>query len=247
MNRKKTGRTAAALLLALYASLAAAGRARAETPTAGIVISLEGKPSVRRVGAKSFSPVKLNDMLKEGDEVKTGHGMRVGIAFVGGAELRINEDSVFRMENGGGSQPTSVFTSIGDAWTRLISGNAKIQVRTPTAVCAVRGTEADVSYNAGPMNVKVYDGHVDVINSKGTTQLHAGQQTSVAGSGSAPQPAKAMTPADYGTWQNGLKAADLNKSLKLLNAAAVKNRSLDLNMKTKEGKSKSLRLNFEKK
>lgn len=227
--------------------LLAAGSARAASPVAGVVISLEGKPEVQRAGAKEFKPLKFNDMLREGDSVKTGKGARVAVAFVGGAELRINEDSSFKMESGGGSKPTSVFTEFGNAWTRLLHGKSGMRVRTPNAVAAVRGTEADVNYGDGPMTVKVYEGFVDVMNDKGTTALRAGQQTQVAGAGSAPQAARDMAAQDYGTWQNGLKAANLNKSLKLLDEAAVKDRALDLDMKDKDGKSKKVRMHFEKK
>jgi len=226
--------------------LAAAG-ARAASPVAGVVISIEGKPEIQRAGEKGFKPLKFNDMVREGDSVKTGRGSRVAVAFVGGAELRINEDSNFKMESGGGSKPTSVFTEFGNAWTRLLLGKSGMRVRTPNAVAAVRGTEADVNYGNGPMTVKVYEGFVDVMNDKGTTALRAGQQTAVAGAGQAPQAARDMAAQDYGTWQNGLKAANLNKSLKLLDAAAVKERSLDLDMKDKDGKSKKVRMHFEKK
>jgi hypothetical protein len=234
-------------ILALALVAAGASFSAALPPTAGVVISITGKPQVRRVGARFDGALRLNDILNEGDTVKTGVNMRVGIAFVGGAEVRINENSSFRLVNGGGEKPTSVFTEFGNAWTRLMRGNARIEVHTPTAVCAVRGTEADVNFGTGPMTVKVYEGHVDVMNDKGTTALHAGEQTQVTGSGVAPQAAKAMTPQDYGTWQNSLKAPDLSRSLKLLNAAAVKNRSLDLKMKDRDGKEKKIRLNFEKK
>lgn len=229
------------------AILAAAPFARAAAPVAGVVISIEGKPEFQRAGEKTFKPLKFNEMLREGDTVKTGGGMRVAVAFVGGAELRINEDSTFVLESGGGSKPTSVFTKFGNAWTRLLHGKSDMRVRTPTAVAAVRGTEADVNYGDGPMTVKVYEGFVDVMNEKGTTALKAGQQTSVAGAGSAPEAAKDMTAQDYGTWQNGLKAANLNKSLKLLDAAAVKDRALDLEMKDKDGNPKKVRMRFEKK
>jgi hypothetical protein len=233
-------------LLAVALGGAALARA-ASTPVAGVVISMEGKPECKRVGATAFKALKLNDMVNEGDVIKTGHGVRVGVAFVGGAELRINEDSSFRMDSGGGSKPTSVFTEFGDAWTRLIHGRAGMEVRTPTAVAAVRGTEADVNYGSGPMTVKVYEGLVDVMNGKGTTSLRAGQQTSVAGAGAAPEAAKAMAPQDYGTWHKGLKASDLTKSLKLLDNAADRQRTLDLQMKGRDGKDKKLRLHFEKK
>lgn len=234
-------------LLAGLLIFAAASALAAASPVAGVVISYEGKPEVQRDGEKDYRALKFNDMLHEGDRVKTGHGVRVGIAFVGGAELRINEDSVFKMESGGGSKPTSVFTEVGNAWTRLLHGRSGMRVRTPNAVAAVRGTEADVNCGNGPMTVKVYEGFVDVMNDKGTTALKAGQQTSVAGGGQAPQAAQTMSPQDYGTWQNALKAADLKKSLKILDAASVKQRTLDLDMKGKDGKPKKLRMNFEKK
>ena len=233
------------LIAALLCVAAVPGHAAA--PVAGVVISLEGKPEVQRAGEKKFMPLKFNDMLREGDTVKTGHGSRVGVAFVGGAELRINEDSNFKMENGGGSKPTSVYTSLGNAWTRLLHGRSTIRVRTPNAVAAVRGTEADVNCGAGPLTVKVYEGFVDVMNDKGTTALKAGQQTSVAGAGQAPQAAQTMSAQDYGTWQNALKAADLNKSLKLLEEVSSKDRALDLEMKGKDGQPKKVRINMKKK
>lgn len=234
------------LTIAAWLVLSAAG-VQAATPVAGVVISMEGKPECRRVGASDYKVLKLNTMVYEGDIIRTGTGVRVAVAFVGGAELRINENSSFKLESGGGSKPTSVFTQFGNAWTRLLHGRSGMQVRTPTAVAAVRGTEADVNYGDGPMTVKVYEGLVDVSNSQGTTSLKAGQQTSVSGAGSAPQPPKAMTPQDYGTWQNALKAKDLNKSLKLLEGVSDKNRTLELEMKDKEGKPKKLKMRFEKK
>ena len=80
-----------------------------------------------------------------------------------------------------------------------------------------------------------------------TTALHAGQLAQVAGAGVAPGAARSMSPEDYGTWQNALKAANLEKSLKILEKAADKNRTLDVDLKDKDGKSKKLRLHFEKK
>lgn len=248
MNKNDGGfRRCLSTMLALLLVAAATGFARAAAPVAGVVISIEGKPEFKKAGAKAFKPLKFNEMLNEGDTVKTGPGVRVAVAFVGGAELRINENSSFKMESGGGAKPTSVYTEFGNAWTRLLHGKSGMQVRTPSAVAAVRGTEADVNQGDGPMTVKVYEGFVDVINPKGTTALRAGQQTSVAGGGSAPGAAKAMSVSDYGTWQNALKAKDLSGSLKMLEAAADKSRTLDLEMKGKDGKAKKVRMHFEKK
>lgn len=229
---------AALLLVAVAAPLLAA-------PVAGVVVSMEGRPEAK-TGSGSYKRMKLNQIVHEGDTVKTDKGERVGIAFVGGAELRINENSVFEIQSGGGAKPVTVKTRLGDVWTRLIGKHSGIQIRTPAAVAAVRGTECDV--NVGDrVDVKVYDGHVDLMNDKGTTSLRAGQQAGVAGAGEAPSAAQSMAKSDYGTWQNGLQPVDLNKSLELLNKAADKSRTLELEMKGKDGQSKKLKLNFEKK
>lgn len=228
--------------VAVVATLAAAAAA---APVAGVVVSLEGRPE-SKTGSQSYKRMKVNQIVYEGDLVKTDRGERVGIAFVGGAELRINENSVFEIQSGGGAKPVSVKTRLGDVWTRLIGKHSGILIRTPAAVAAVRGTECDVNVNER-VDVKVYDGHVDLTNDKGTTALRAGQQASVAGAGEAPSAAQAMAKSDYGTWQNGLQPADLNKSLELLNKAADKSRTLELEMKGKDGQSKKVKLNFEKK
>jgi len=245
-DMKRTWTCAAAALAGL---LAASAPARAASPAAGVVVSLEGRPQLKVSGKSDYKRVKVNDLVREGDTLKTGHGERVGVAFVGGAELRVNEDSEFTVQSGGSAEkPTSVFTTLGDAWTRLVTGHSGpgIQVRSPVAVAAVRGTEADVEVS-DHMTVKVYEGHVDVENGKGRTALHAGQQSSVAGAGAAPAAAAKMSAQDYRTWQNGLKPADLGKSLQILNQAADKNRTLELNMKAKDGSQKKVKLNFEKK
>lgn len=234
--------TRALLAVAVAAFCAAASYA---APVAGVVVSLEGRPE-SKAGSASYKRMKLNQIVHEGDVVKTDKGERVGIAFVGGAELRINENSVFEIQSGGGAKPVSVKTRLGDVWTRLIGKHSGILIRTPAAVAAVRGTECDVNVNER-VDVKVYDGHVDLTNEKGSTSLRAGQQASVAGAGEAPSAAQAMAKNDYGTWQNGLQPTDLNKSLELLNKAADKSRTLELEMKDKDGQPKKVKINFEKK
>lgn len=244
MMMPKVSRALAGALtsVAVAATLAVTAAA---APIAGVVVSLEGRPE-SKAGGQSYKRMKLNQMVYEGDFVKTDKGERVGIAFVGGAELRINENSVFEIQSGGGAKPVSVKTRLGDVWTRMIGKHSGILIRTPAAVAAVRGTEADVNVN-DRVDVKVYEGHVDLTNEKGSTSLRAGQQASVAGAGEAPTAAKAMAKSDYGTWQDGLQPADLNKSLELLNKAADKSRTLELKMKDKNGNTKDVKLNFEKK
>lgn len=213
----------------------------AKQVVAGVVIVVQGRPQVKRAGTGNYKPLKLNQFLYEGDQVQTMAQDRLSIAFIGGAEVRIDKNSVFTVESGGGQSPTSLKTTIGKAWTRLLHGKAGLNIKTPSAVAAVRGTEADVE-SAERTTVKVYEGFVDVFNDHGKQALVAGQMTQ-ASMQAAPEPARAMEADERGTWQDGLKSDGVEKQIERLQTEADRRRNLEL--ETKDGKK--IKLQFEKK
>ncbi len=230
----------------------------AKEAVAGVVVDVRGKPVVvakrDRAGLKGLSGadrkkagrrLRHNKFVYEGDVLITDLGERVAVAFVGGAEVRINENSEFVVESGGGRKPTSLFTRVGQAWTRMLHGRAGMQIRTPLAVAAVRGTEADVDMRKR-LDVKVYEGHVDLSNRYGTTALKAGMMSSVSGAGAAPSSARRMQAGDRGTWQNGLTPKKLRKNLRRLQKKADKERKVQFKY-MKDGKPAELNLQLERK
>lgn len=177
--------------------------AAASGPVAGVAVSVQGTP-VSSSLSKGAKPIKVNSFIYEGDTVKTGPGECVGIAFVGGAELRIRPDSGFLIENGGGRMTASVETKGGQAWARLIHGKAAMQVRTPLGAVAIRGAEAEVSFRERLL-VKVYQGMADVMNPYGKASLLAGQMARVEGADQAPKMPAVLRPDEIETWQAGCK------------------------------------------
>ena len=238
MLKRMVGLVALAFLLCLGSAPA---RAAGEV-VAGVVIVVKGAPSIKRRGSKDTKPLKLNQYVNEGDELVTKAGEFASIAFIGGAEVRISESSAFVVEAGGGQKPTQLFTTIGKAWTRLLHGHSGINIRTPNAVAAVRGTEADVE-SGEHTTVKVYEGFVDVYNDHGKQALTAGQITHVANAQAAPEPPKTMTASDKQNWQDSVKGEGVEKQILRLQKEADRRRSLEL--KTKDGKK--IKLNLEKK
>jgi hypothetical protein len=222
-----------------------AGPALAEDPVAGVVIDVKGKPQVSRKGSDKWKRLKLNRYVYEEDTIKTKKGERVAIAFIGGAEVRVNESSEFVVNSGGGNKRTSIFSKVGQAWTRMLHGRAGLDVRTPVGVAAVRGTEADVDIH-DRMTVKVYEGHVNVNNQYGSQALTAGMMTNVA-AGGAPAAPRAMSAGDYGSWHNSLKPKNIEGRLKKLHKKAGQKRDIKLKFKTKDGKTKELNIKLEKK
>jgi hypothetical protein len=236
---------AAAPLLALALIATQTATAVWAAPVAGVVIAVQGKPLLRKAGRQEFGALKRDAFIYEGDMLKTGAQDRAAVAFTGGAEVRLAENSNFTVEAGGGRGATLLRTAGGQAWTRLLHGLAGLEIRTPEAVCSVRGTEADVE-SRERLTVKVYDGHVDVFNDKGRQSLFAGQMTQVAGAQSAPQPPREMGAGEKGTWQDAIKTGDAQRQLERLRKEAAKNRDVDLEF-SHDGKSKKVKLHLQKK
>lgn len=239
--KNKISLTAALMALLLLGS--APARAAQEV-VAGVVILIKGTPNIKRRTGGAVKPLKMNQFVNEGDQIITEAGEYASIAFVSGAEIRISEKSNFAVESGGGQKATQLFVSIGKAWTRMLNANhhGGINIRTPTAVAAVRGTEADVE-SGDRTTVKVYDGLVDVYNDHGKQSLVAGQMTQVASAATAPEPPKTMSAEDKQTWQDSLKATGVDKQLDRLQAEGERRRTLELT--TKDGKK--IKINLKKK
>ena len=229
--------TAAALRLPGYA--AAAGAVNA------IVVYVKGDAQVKRAGVDTYSALALNDLLYAGDEVQTGQSSMVSLATKGGAEVRINENSFFNIESRNKVRELLHLVG-GQLWTRMLHKMASLDVKTPSAVCAIRGTEADIEQRS-LLTVKVYEGHVDVENSSGKQSLTAGQMSTVAGAGSAPAAAKQMSASEVGNWQDGAANKDIQKFLdKLLAASGGGQKKLKLRI-DKDGKTKDVEIQLKKK
>ena len=207
-----------------------------------VVVYVNGDVQIKRADSKDFAALKVNDALSPGDSIKTAAGAKASLVSKGGAEIRINENSTFDVP--GKNENANTFSLMaGQVWSRMLHKMAKLSVRTPSAVCAIRGTEADIS-QTDIMTVKVYEGHVDLTNSAGKQALHAGQISTVSGA-SAPAAPRAMTSSEKGNWQDGVTAKDINKYVDSLNGpGGSKKLKLKLN---KGGTAKDVEVNLKPK
>jgi len=241
----KLGKMMLAVLFLPAAIAASAPEAFCAPRVAAVAVFIAGDVQVKRVGESKFSGLKVNDMLYAGDNIKTAASSRAGLVTKGGAEVRLNENSTFELSPQGRLREL-IKLSVGHLWTRMLHKMAKINVRTPSAVCAVRGTEADIEQRS-LLTVKVYEGHVDVQNSLGKQSLRAGQMTTVAGANSAPEAAKKMSAKDAGKWQEDMKLNDYDKFINLLKESASSGKSLKTSVKMPDGSVKQIEGGLKKK
>lgn len=120
--------------------------------------------------------------LKEGDKVTTGKGERATIYLdARGSRVSLEPNSTFLFVKPDDYQILKgIFTFFFEK-KRELDTNTPFRVRTPMAVCAVRGTEFLTSVTKTKTVVQVLDGLVRVSNLHGTksADVSAGYQTTV--------------------------------------------------------------------
>lgn len=236
----------AALILVAVVFFAAGNAAYcAGKKPVGMAVFVSGDVKLRRPGATEFPQVKVNDNLYLGDSVETAAGAKVSVVLLYGSEIRLNENTILELIAGKTSSDSARLAR-GQVWTRMLHKRGGLQVRTVTAVCAVRGTEADIEQREA-LKVKVYEGHVDVENAAGKVSLKAGEMTRVAGPAAAPAKAFKMRAAAFGKWQEGVTSADINAFLEKLRAAHEDGRKLEFSVGESGKAEKEVRIKLKRK
>lgn len=204
---------------------------------------------VRRAGGNSFDSVKRGDFLYNRDMIRTGKDGKAAISFTRGLEIRVNVNTSYEIEPPeAGTSVRTIRLQVGQLWGRLLHRGGRAQIRTDTAVAAVRGTSADFEKEDKAFNVLVYDGEVDVSNAYGKTTLGAGQSTTVGGPLEAPSPPKNVDASDMPDWQNGIEPEGEDELLEQLEGKEAEEpaeRRLKIDIEH-EGEKKSIRLKFKK-
>ncbi len=150
--------------MALFAWILLAGAAQA----APAVSSLSGSVFVLRTGTRVWQPAGAGYLLESGDQVRTVAGASAVITFDDGSRINLGSNGSFTLQEAT-SGGTAIKLSIGSlrAWVNKALSR-RFDVRTPTAVCSVRGTEFAVDVNAqGHTNIQMFSGVLGVADQRG--------------------------------------------------------------------------------
>ncbi len=162
------------------------------------VISVQGRVAVRRQGGTAWEPLRLDDTLFAGDQVRVEDNSRAGIVLKNDAVLRLDQNT------------TLVFTEIEKETTfifRLLKGAANffsrrprsLKILTPFVNGVVEGTEFLVYVDDEQTRIDLFEGRILAFNPHGELQLTRGQGA-IAMAGSAPQPRLLARPRDSVQW-----------------------------------------------
>ncbi|MFA6317411.1 MAG: FecR family protein [Elusimicrobiota bacterium] len=145
-----------------------------------------GKVYYLKAGTTVWGQVSAGHLLMPGDRVRADSGAKATVDFGDGSRIEVGANASFTLQGAVPGGETTVQFSIGRlrAWVSKRVGQ-RFTVRTPTAVCSVRGTEFVVEVNpAGNTRVEMFEGLLAVADSRGNeVLLKEGQQLDVSGRG----------------------------------------------------------------
>ncbi|OGS13104.1 MAG: hypothetical protein A2234_02625 [Elusimicrobia bacterium RIFOXYA2_FULL_58_8] len=158
---------------------------------AAYIAQRRGEVELKQSGATDWRLLAGNDNvpLAAGDELRTARASTAEIFMDDGSRVKLAPVSAFKLsaENKDAVSLGLYFGRV-RSWVKKFS--KKFEVRTPSAVCAVRGTDFMVSADAdGNSRVEVYEGSVLAGDSKGNTGLvREGQFSDIPNGGKMKDP-----------------------------------------------------------
>jgi hypothetical protein len=163
MGRPCVGALVALLLLRLPAA----------AQEVGTVAELDGTVDVGRNG--EWTPAAIGAPIEQGDQLRTGKRGRLKIVFQDDSVLSVSEQSLVvvneQVFDSATSKTRSYFDLLRGKLNSIVSDyygrpGTSYEVKTPTAVAGVRGTEFSVSYDPD-------DAVTEVLGFSGQVQVHS--------------------------------------------------------------------------
>lgn len=162
-SRTRVAAVCALILAAAFHSAPAGATSITET---------DGKVLFLKAGSYTWAQVSTGQILAPGDQLKTASGARATVTFDDASRVQLNPGSSFTLKEAT-PQASGMELKLGSlkAWISK-SLNRRFQVRTPTAVCSVRGTEFGVDVDpGGDTRVQMFGGLLAVADTAGNEVL----------------------------------------------------------------------------
>ncbi|MCR4294604.1 MAG: FecR family protein, partial [Elusimicrobia bacterium] len=157
---------------AVFSALILAAVFHAAAAEATSITEADGKVLFLKSGSYTWAQVSRGQVLAAGDQLKTASGARATVTFDDASRVQLNPGSSFTLKEAT-PQASGMELKLGSlkAWITK-SLNRRFQVRTPTAVCSVRGTEFGVDVDpGGDTRVQMFGGLLAVADTAGNEVL----------------------------------------------------------------------------
>jgi FecR protein len=151
------------VLLAIPADLTAQAAQATQPQHAGKLTAV--LPVVNVIRGPQQTPASTSEAIYWGDVINTGHLARARVALDDGSVLSVGSDSNLTVtKHDGGAQQTELDLNYGRVRAKAVKQvkpNANFQIRTPTGVAGVVGTDFALDSEGDTTRIVVYEGKVN--------------------------------------------------------------------------------------
>ena len=181
-----------------------------------ILAAISGKVEVKSVTTGKLVPAKQGMFLYEGDLIKTGDNGKASLFFMEGSEIKISSVCEIILEgkdmkNAGDTSSMKVVA--GRIWAKYLKQEKAVKIVTPTAICAVKGTEFEVNVlDQNRTEVIVIEGLLELMNSLGKVMAGASTKTTIM-AGQPPEPPQTTDLSKRDKWETTIQDAPNKKNI----------------------------------
>src|SRR4051794_18127891 len=197
MLRSSSRLLTATSFFVLFSAMAEAEPIPRALPAAGSVVAAKGGEELRFVREDSWRGVELKQSLVSGDALRTNSIGNLAILFVDQTQIRVGRNSTLVVTDiASGQTNTQLELQSGQVWARAARGGSGVDVKTPAAVAAIRGTDWSLSVDgSGRTSLLVLEGTVELRNAQGSVTVRQGEGA-VAAIGQRPTKFVLVSPND---------------------------------------------------
>ncbi|MBF9232920.1 FecR domain-containing protein [Microvirga alba] len=155
---------------------------------AGSIVATKGGEELRFVREERWRPAEVKQDVIGGDVLRTNAIGNLAILFADQTQIRVGRNSTLTVNDvaGANNATTHLDLQSGNLWARAARGGTGVDVKTPAAVAAIRGTDWSLTVDAsGKTALVVLEGTVELKNAQGAVTVRQGEGA-VAAIGQAP-------------------------------------------------------------
>src|SRR5439155_6810419 len=156
-------------------------QALSNSDTNSIIVAIEGRVEILPVGNENWAAAQTNQVLKVGDQVRTGFRSRAMLRLSDLTDLRMNQLTTLQIQAPkiANNKPVLDLKS-GATYFLGRDKPTETEFRTPQTSGRILGTEFDLAVtDDGRTIVTLLDGRVQLTNDQGQLQLTSGEQGTV--------------------------------------------------------------------
>ena len=160
-------------------------------------MAAKGGEELRFVREDLWRGVEVKQSLVSGDALRTNSIGNLAILFADQTQIRVGRNSTLVVNDiASGATNTQLELQSGQVWARAARGGSGVDVKTPAAVAAIRGTDWSLSVDgSGKTSLLVLEGVVELRNAQGSVTVRQGEGA-VAAIGQRPTKFVLVSPND---------------------------------------------------